>query len=429
MIAYSRQHGDESRPGQDRPPGDRRDDGEARLPQHQGPRLRLSPRNVDLPRAEQGVRPRQHHRRRDDPPARGSAREKARHAGRVRRDARPSASCEDKRISEALAAGVKGRSQDRLGRRRAHRRRHHRSQERPDRDLRPHRATTRTSAGPTRTPPKCSRRRSPSPPSTISKKGQTSANHKPRRRRAQARRHRRARASRAADAQRPARSVAGTVDRRRLWPGDRGRRASVPAIEAARSDRRSRPKRSRPSARSSKPKPFAAPETVNAAELPRSRERTLDGPPLVTCKAWAIADAKTGEALYGDKADDEARHRQHDEDDDGLHRLQTRRGRSQGARRNRHLLRSGRQDDRFDRRRPRGRASDRWRTALRPDAPLGQRRRDRAGGTFRRRMLRATRRAEAAETTEHCGRIRRRDEPPGRDSSAWPTRTTKTRTA
>jgi D-alanyl-D-alanine carboxypeptidase (penicillin-binding protein 5/6) len=47
----------------------------------------------------------------------------------------------------------------------------------------------------------------------------------------------------------------------------------------------------------------AAPETVNAAELPRQPREKLDGPPLVTCKAWAIGDAKTGELLHGDKAE------------------------------------------------------------------------------------------------------------------------------
>ncbi len=48
----------------------------------------------------------------------------------------------------------------------------------------------------------------------------------------------------------------------------------------------------------------AAPETVNTAELPRQPREKLDGPPLVTCKAWAIGDAKTGELLFGEKAEE-----------------------------------------------------------------------------------------------------------------------------
>jgi D-alanyl-D-alanine carboxypeptidase (penicillin-binding protein 5/6) len=42
-----------------------------------------------------------------------------------------------------------------------------------------------------------------------------------------------------------------------------------------------------------------APEKVNGAELARQPREPLDGPPLVTCKAWAIADARTGELLHG----------------------------------------------------------------------------------------------------------------------------------
>jgi D-alanyl-D-alanine carboxypeptidase (penicillin-binding protein 5/6) len=50
--------------------------------------------------------------------------------------------------------------------------------------------------------------------------------------------------------------------------------------------------------------PVPAPETVNAAELPRQPRESLDGPPLVTCKAWAIGDAKTGELLHGSRESD-----------------------------------------------------------------------------------------------------------------------------
>jgi D-alanyl-D-alanine carboxypeptidase (penicillin-binding protein 5/6) len=42
-----------------------------------------------------------------------------------------------------------------------------------------------------------------------------------------------------------------------------------------------------------------APETINSATLPRQLRESLDGPPLVTCKAWAIGDAKTGGLLAG----------------------------------------------------------------------------------------------------------------------------------
>jgi len=43
----------------------------------------------------------------------------------------------------------------------------------------------------------------------------------------------------------------------------------------------------------------ADPATINAAVLPRHAREALDGPPLVTCKAWAIGDAKTGQLLHG----------------------------------------------------------------------------------------------------------------------------------
>lgn len=42
-----------------------------------------------------------------------------------------------------------------------------------------------------------------------------------------------------------------------------------------------------------------APETVNKQKLPRKPGDSLDGTPFVTCKAWAIADAKTGKLLWG----------------------------------------------------------------------------------------------------------------------------------
>ena len=42
-----------------------------------------------------------------------------------------------------------------------------------------------------------------------------------------------------------------------------------------------------------------APEVVNAEVLPKRPADPLDGPPFVTAKAWAIADGKTGNLLYG----------------------------------------------------------------------------------------------------------------------------------
>ncbi len=50
--------------------------------------------------------------------------------------------------------------------------------------------------------------------------------------------------------------------------------------------------------------PVPAPEVVNSEKLPVSEADPLTGPPLVTCKAWAIADAKTGELLTGHEPDE-----------------------------------------------------------------------------------------------------------------------------
>jgi D-alanyl-D-alanine carboxypeptidase (penicillin-binding protein 5/6) len=47
-----------------------------------------------------------------------------------------------------------------------------------------------------------------------------------------------------------------------------------------------------------------APGTINGATLPREPRESLDGPPLVTCKAWAIGDAKTGALLAGSREAD-----------------------------------------------------------------------------------------------------------------------------
>lgn len=47
-----------------------------------------------------------------------------------------------------------------------------------------------------------------------------------------------------------------------------------------------------------------SPEEVNGEKLTREPQESLDGPPLTTCKAWAIADAKTGQVLWGKKESD-----------------------------------------------------------------------------------------------------------------------------
>lgn len=46
--------------------------------------------------------------------------------------------------------------------------------------------------------------------------------------------------------------------------------------------------------------PVPAPELVNAEQLARQSELDWRAPPLVTCKAWAIADGKTGVLLWGE---------------------------------------------------------------------------------------------------------------------------------
>lgn len=46
--------------------------------------------------------------------------------------------------------------------------------------------------------------------------------------------------------------------------------------------------------------PVPDPEVVNAEVLPRQPQESLVGPPDVTCKAWAIGDARTGKLLWGD---------------------------------------------------------------------------------------------------------------------------------
>ncbi|MCA9067392.1 MAG: serine hydrolase [Planctomycetaceae bacterium] len=50
--------------------------------------------------------------------------------------------------------------------------------------------------------------------------------------------------------------------------------------------------------------PVPAPDEINKAKLPVAEADPLVGPPLVTCKAWAIADAKTGKLLKGSQETD-----------------------------------------------------------------------------------------------------------------------------
>src|SRR6185369_12498193 len=42
-----------------------------------------------------------------------------------------------------------------------------------------------------------------------------------------------------------------------------------------------------------------SPSDVNGEKLTREPQESLEDPPLTTCKAWAIADAKTGKVLWG----------------------------------------------------------------------------------------------------------------------------------
>jgi D-alanyl-D-alanine carboxypeptidase (penicillin-binding protein 5/6) len=50
--------------------------------------------------------------------------------------------------------------------------------------------------------------------------------------------------------------------------------------------------------------PAPEPAVVNAEKSQKSPPDALDGPPFVTCKAWAIMDGKSGELLAGDHQDD-----------------------------------------------------------------------------------------------------------------------------
>lgn len=50
--------------------------------------------------------------------------------------------------------------------------------------------------------------------------------------------------------------------------------------------------------------PVPEPETVNGKPLSKQSADSLWGVPFVTCKAWAIADGRTGQLLWGDHQDD-----------------------------------------------------------------------------------------------------------------------------
>ena len=53
--------------------------------------------------------------------------------------------------------------------------------------------------------------------------------------------------------------------------------------------------------------PVPAPDVVNRQKLARREADPVEGVPFVTCKAWAIADGKTGKVLWGHKQN-EKRH-------------------------------------------------------------------------------------------------------------------------
>jgi len=49
--------------------------------------------------------------------------------------------------------------------------------------------------------------------------------------------------------------------------------------------------------------PVLDPQTINRRELPVQPADALDGPPFVTCRAWAIADGQSGELLWSHELD------------------------------------------------------------------------------------------------------------------------------
>src|SRR5215831_15372193 len=62
----------------------------------------------------------------------------------------------------------------------------------------------------------------------------------------------------------------------------------------------SKAKTSRPEPKAEKAeRPVPAPEVINAEKTPKQPPDALDGPPYTTVRAWAIADGRTGEVLWG----------------------------------------------------------------------------------------------------------------------------------
>ena len=81
--------------------------------------------------------------------------------------------------------------------------------------------------------------------------------------------------------------------------------------------------------------PAPEPAVVNAEPSKKAPPDPLDGPPFVTCKAWAIIDGNAGEFLAGDHEDEKRDPASTTKDHDGLPRSIARREGSEGARRDR----------------------------------------------------------------------------------------------
>ena len=179
-----------------------------------------------------------------------------------------------------------------------------------------------------------------------------------------------------APAQRPARPVARARRRRRLRRRHPRGGGPLPALAGAGADRhRRRPDPSGPRHRPDR-----------RARRPRPRGRQRPGPPQAAARPARRAAVRHGEGVghrrRQDRRDPLGRSRgraagdgQHDQDDDRPGRPPPRSSADPGAaRRDGDLLRAGRPDARLDLGRPRRRAAAGPRAALRPAAPLGQRR-------------------------------------------------------
>ena len=166
--------------------------------------------------------------------------------------------------------------------------------------------------------------------------------------------------------------------------------------------------------------PAPEPAVVNAEPSKKQPADALDGPPFVTCKAWAIIDGNSGEFLAGD---------QHDEKRDPASTtkimtayLVTSLAEKEPSVLDEVITFSERADKTsgFDVRRESRRKAAGRRAAVRPDAALRQRR----GRVARRTLWRALRREKQAEAKSRwrrpaerqCGCFRqlyRRDESQG----------------